>query len=231
MIFKKIVSGDPIKVSLFTREWIEIIRVCASWTAKCLSLPLYEGVDWNKTSQKAVWFWNQSPSLRGSGLKYHCWNTCKLVFMSPSLRGSGLKWCSPHGLHGCFTVSLFTREWIEIQPQGDIIIPISSLPLYEGVDWNVGMRKKTVTAHGSPSLRGSGLKLSQHDRYRRTAWGSPSLRGSGLKFWCYPLSIQIFSSPSLRGSGLKLIDRSQLAKKLKVSLFTREWIEISWKVK
>ena len=54
-------------VSLFTREWIEII--------KCRQPR-------NHTP---------SPSLRGSGLKYRRYRSSSVKHVSPSLRGSGLK--------------------------------------------------------------------------------------------------------------------------------------------
>ena len=145
-------------------------------------------------------------------------------------------------------VSLFTREWIEIQ---------------QGLDKNGDLLE-------SPSLRGSGLKSNISKRCLKqmivslftrewieiTAVSepmfisgmSPSLRGSGLKctsctgrhlfvrlplyegvdwncfflcrFFCRTMS------PSLRGSGLKSEMMLPLILVLAVSLFTREWIEI-----
>ena len=54
---------------------------------------------------------------------------------SPSLRGSGLKYFAADCLFDLKGVSLFTREWIEIQGRYDISRSISlGLPLYEGVD-------------------------------------------------------------------------------------------------
>ena len=55
-------------VSLFTREWIEISIIFSRM-----------GVH------------TQSPSLRGSGLKYELLNEERVELLSPSLRGSGLK--------------------------------------------------------------------------------------------------------------------------------------------
>ena len=82
-----------LSVSLFTREWIEMsIRVAVSFTWE--SLPLYEGVDWNKKPLCIICYFFQSPSLRGSGLKWM------------------LRWLFVRQRH----VSLFTREWIEIPP-------------------------------------------------------------------------------------------------------------------
>ena len=76
-------------VSLFTREWIEIIHSLV------------------KRETESV-----SPSLRGSGLKYHF--PCRRIEER--------------------AVSLFTREWIEILSKAIAKKPILSLPLYEGVD-------------------------------------------------------------------------------------------------
>ncbi len=66
-------------------------------------------------------------------------------------------------------------------------------------------RRRLVHKAGvSPSLRGSGLKLS---RMIIQNWEipSPSLRGSGLKFYNGRLKNGKRKSPSLRGSGLKYV--------------------------
>ena len=101
------------EVSLFTREWIEIIHIFVPFLP-VLRLPLYEGVDWNVDVIDKKEKDSGSPSLRGSGLKYH-------------RRTWRCNWR---------IVSLFTREWIEI----------NCFP------W-------IVCRQTSPSLRGSGLKL------------------------------------------------------------------------
>ena len=91
-------------------------------------------------------------------------------------------------MHGCrpcigvHRVSLFTREWIEIQ------VPFSLVPF---------------------------------------GFLSPSLRGSGLKSVLLALQTISGTSPSLRGSGLKYYRTYGLTDVLDVSLFTREWIEIT----
>ena len=59
---------------------------------------------------------------------------------SPSLRGSGLKYAVDGGHFETISVSLFTREWIEIK-------------LIKACFLGTSM---------SPSLRGSGLKLLYH---------------------------------------------------------------------
>ena len=79
------------KVSLFTREWIEI------QSARC-----------------GRFVREMSPSLRGSGLKYRTLNDNLKTILSPSLRGSGLKWGFYWVTSVSHVVSLFTREWIEI---------------------------------------------------------------------------------------------------------------------
>ena len=102
-----------------------------------------------------------------------------------------------------FAVSLFTREWIEIE----------------------NAPGATLSLMPSPSLRGSGLKciVSYRPFFQLQ---SPSLRGSGLKSYTVPVGaaqapVSLFTrewieilnnaasvlpeiaSPSLRGSGLK----------------------------
>ena len=147
-------------VSLFTREWIEIILCCS-------------------TSPRRL-----SPSLRGSGLKFH-----KLYFLigcsaSPSLRGSGLKYFAAdclllragrlplyegvdwnHEVQQILArnrkVSLFTGERIEMTTPQGYIIKINGLPLYGGADWNFSKYRFGAVSDPSPSLRGSGLKMGQ----------------------------------------------------------------------
>ena len=53
---------------------------------------------------------------------------------SPSLRGSGLKLNFLTFGIGKRTVSLFTREWIEIAANQSLFGVVRGLPLYEGVD-------------------------------------------------------------------------------------------------
>ncbi len=54
-------------------------------------------------------------------------------FESPSLRGSGLKLTVATPLAAA-AVSLFTREWIEMDAMKKAWAEVKSLPLYEGVD-------------------------------------------------------------------------------------------------
>ena len=101
-------------------------------------------------------------------------------------------------------VSLFTREWIEI---------------------DIALATEIISA--SPSLRGSGLKSESRSTDSCNRW-SPSLRGSGLKF--YPRSqkirmppVSLFTREWIEIPFLQLHFFSHNC----VSLFTREWIEIS----
>ena len=75
-----------------------------------------------------------SPSLRGSGLKCFQSPISSGVIRSPSLRGSGLKLDMLRSAVSSPTVSLFTREWIEIKFRRLVDLPLPGLPLYEGVD-------------------------------------------------------------------------------------------------
>ena len=76
---------------------------------------------------------------------------------SPSLRGSGLKFHSMGETYIALEVSLFTREWIEMQGRYDISRSISvSLFTREWIEIRRARTLPWLTA--SPSLRGSGLK-------------------------------------------------------------------------
>ena len=77
-------------------------------------------------------------------------------------------------------VSLFTREWIEIHGLwGKIYINPVSLFTREWIE--IAKDSENSFSVASPSLRGSGLK-SRHITGWHTCWNtSPSLRGSGLK--------------------------------------------------
>ena len=100
------------------------------------------------------------------------------------------------------SVSLFTREWIEMCAectQGDDgLVSLFTREWIEIIPFVVFFFHRL-----SPSLRGSGLK------YR-------ALQKAALWGW----------SPSLRGSGLKYRTLNDNLKTILVSLFTREWIEM-----
>ena len=88
----------------------------------CESLPLYEGVDWNCTNRSITCLSFPSPSLRGSGLKWLSGDVSRCRTQSPSLRGSGLKSLLPSLRITGSPVSLFTREWIEIQNRSETLL-------------------------------------------------------------------------------------------------------------
>ena len=149
------------------------------------------------------------------------------------------------------SVSLFTREWIEISARlmsesakmspslrgsglkwglADGRIAGMGLPLYEGVDWNdcrtCWQRRLTCL----PLYEGVDWNRL---RLVRTVIIAVSLF---TREWIEIINGRILfrqrTSPSLRGSGLKFFDEVALMPESFVSLFTREWIEIhaeGWK--
>ena len=100
------------------------------------------------------------------------------------------------------SVSLFTREWIEI-PTSPVRLYTSAVSLFTREWIEIRMQSQRLRLPPSPSLRGSGLKFFEGFLYQ--------LR---------------YTSPSLRGSGLKSTDVKEAYIVWNVSLFTREWIEI-----
>ena len=198
-------AGSYTVVSLFTREWIEMTKFDKIAVYR-KSLPLYEGVDWN-------FFFRRLPLAGG---------------LSPSLRGSGLKSLCPDKYETITVVSLFTREWIEIRQFYHNLTENTSLPLYEGVDWNCSAycltSDKVVSLFTREWIEIKGeIKLENLKNrlplYEGVDWNydvshgidstvtSPSLRGSGLKCNLLPPEWLCNQSPSLRGSGLKFVDQ------------------------
>ena len=214
-------------VSLFTREWIEIV-LPPGHRHERQRLPLYEGVDWNKVLNHAM----VSPPL--VSLFTREWieipPSANLFCKSSSLPlYEGVDWNI-----GCFWINLCGNRRLPLYEGVDWNLTLWNplehmhlgLPLYEGVDWNrwnnntvrlVNMvslftrewieiltHRFPAFACPSPSLRGSGLKCPLI-RVRQTKENkSPSLRGSGLKYAGYEHWFWNGSwSPSLRGSGLK----------------------------
>ena len=108
------------------------------------------------------------------------------------------------GVDNSSTVSLFTREWIEIGYTGNLSDFSWRLPLYEGVDWNVHRPQYYHMCCSLPLYEGVDWNACP-DKFRLSCPKSPSLRGSGLKSL---RMLWIISTPI-------------------VSLFTREWIEIT----
>ena len=99
---------------------------------------------------------------------------------SPSLRGSGLKWIYVVNVIDFRHVSLFTREWIEIDKASD---GFTAMKL-------------------SPSLRGSGLKY-QSVSGTGLKGGVSLFTREWIEISCSLCISTSFWSPSLRGSGLK----------------------------
>ena len=192
-------------VSLFTREWIEIlVSSPVSICRKCL--PLYEGADWNLAGIHKDFTSVQSPSLRGSGLKSvsqgrirnpcslplyegadwnNIWNLdlCKFwVSLFTRERIEILISISPRSMLRC--VSLFTRERIEMMIAMSRAYVVDSLPLYEGADWNLFSR------------------------------------------WCCPVGgVSLFTRERI-----EIAQQAAFAWLFRVSLFTREWIEIAYRL-
>ena len=167
-------------------------------------LPLYEGVDWNCSLPSTIIIDPLSPSLRGSGLKFHA-APCKNIWLYRLPLYEGVDWNIFYILLFLASniVSLFTREWIEIEKSHIIKQRGHRLPLYEGVDWNL--------LPEVPASNQSSLPL-----YEGVDWNSLVI---------VQLTVS-WMSPSLRGSGLKSKSESFFVSQLDVSLFTREWIEI-----
>ena len=101
-------------VSLFTREWIEICKKEIAFVPNgCL--PLYEGVDWNRSTSRTCRGSGASPSLRGSGLKFVTVAFCIIATQKVSLfTREWIEISIPTTQNQQENVSLFTREWIEI---------------------------------------------------------------------------------------------------------------------
>ena len=168
------------------------------------SLPLYEGVDWNVTCASSIIGYAPSPSLRGSGLKYK-----NLIWQKTQ---TGLPLYEGVDWNPCRRIEERAGE--------------KCLPLYEGVDWNSNCAVSSFCDSGLPLYEGvdwnNDVKMNAENSkslplYEGVDWnGRNSKRFSGCK-----------PSPSLRGSGLKFNCGGFFQKSLDVSLFTREWIEIS----
>ena len=172
-----------------------------------------------------------------------------IILGSPSLRGSGLKYHSPERESETLQVSLFTREWIEIPPvKSSTFVCKVSLFTREWIEM-VQSENGLCRCLLSPSLRGSGLK-SCMDTAIPSATAVSLFTREWIEIKATKLSVSqkevslftrewieiikssacdssTFSSPSLRGSGLKSPRSwSPNTTMVSVSLFTREWIEM-----
>ena len=196
------IPGSIWQVSLFTREWIEI-TLCRNLPLACPVVSLFTR-EWIEIGER------------------RCCPYCSESL--PLYEGVDWNACTQQVFDVC-RVSLFTREWIEIDAPARPRRVLMRLPLYEGVDWNWCSARPRRDSDASPSLRGSGLKLFWFT-LTGSGSGSPSLRGSGLKSisigdetletvglplyegvdWnggtVYQTAVRR-RSPSLRGSGLK----------------------------
>ena len=123
-------------VSLFTREWIEM--VCNFSLGACSLVSLFTR-EW----------------IEIQNLFNHRTN----IDLSPSLRGSGLKSVNLPMVR-CQSLRLPLYEWVDWNRSAcQVAIVVKCLPLYEGVDWNTLENVLNKLRRKSPSLRGSGLKL------------------------------------------------------------------------
>ena len=101
-----------------------------------------------------------------------------------------------------WVVSLFTREWIEIEFASAWILrcPVS-LFTREWIEIAIIFCRMSFVQ--SPSLRGSGLKLINIEKCCFCCWRLPLYEGVDWNWFpCYCTSCTNMS-PSLRGSGLK----------------------------
>ena len=170
-------------VSLFTREWIEIGLLRCPWSvAGCL--PLYEGVDWNlwdKISKNSFCI-KSLPLYEGVD-----WNS----LVTGCCRCEGL-------------VSLFTREWIEI-------ITVFIKRLYGAVSL---FTREWIEIKMHLRLQSKQLCVSLFTR----EW--IEIR-TALQIAINPPSLPLYE-----GVDWNSHIRWQVQHKQPVSLFTREWIEI-----
>ena len=132
-------SGMPFQtvlVCLPLYEGVDWNRIFLRLLYFSFSLPLYEGVDWNISFTPFPVNFISLPLYEG--VDWNSWGS------AAAIRASGVslftrEWIEmQHGINltGSKYVSLFTREWIEIEDAASENSPSKCLPLYEGVDWN-----------------------------------------------------------------------------------------------
>ena len=143
---------------------------------------------------------------------------------SPSLRGSGLKFVDKIAYHTTHFVSLFTREWIEIPRIADrsanIIVSLFTREWIEIID-----TASFASAHAVSLFTREWIEIQTGLRPPTAALVSLFTR-EWIEIANDGSSSLSSLSPSLRGSGLKLGGIHARSAGAKVSLFTREWIEI-----
>ena len=166
-----------------------------------------------------------SPSLRGSGLKFFLWHIIPMYLPSPSLRGSGLKSVSQGRIRNpC--VSLFTREWIEIAPKKQTSAP-HTVSLFTREWIEIKIRHIIRTEHivslftrewieiKFASTLGHGVACLP--LYEGVDWNFGAIRHDGS-----PKSLPLYEGVDWNVC-LFVVWFAR-----RVSLFTREWIEILW---
>ena len=175
------------------------------WRNDCSSrrLPLYEGVDWNITVPVDCVRYDSLPLYEGVD-----WNWCCPWFFTCS-HGlplyEGVDWNKYYRYKVLVnrTVSLFTREWIEIAFLTIFVSCVLRLPLYEGVDWNLRLKIGTTQCGRLPLYEG-------------VDWNSTS----GCRLYFHKVSL-------FTREWIEIAAIDQVIEKQYVSLFTREWIEIA----
>ena len=132
-ILKIMLISINIRVALFTRAWIEIAHIYPMHNAGDMS-PSSRGRGLKLLREILEFLKGPSPSSRGRGLKLTLGQITSEISVSPSSRGRGLKLLPPPDIDGYNAVALFTRAWIEIGMLGDYSIFDICRPLHEGVD-------------------------------------------------------------------------------------------------
>ena len=112
-IFTKL--SHSFHVALFTRAWIEIAVSYSDYSSESVALFTRAWIEIGEFRVAITAPW--SPSLRGRGLKFAFWYLMTISII----------------------VALFTRAWIEIIHHPPDTISCICRPLYEGVDWNLGI--------------------------------------------------------------------------------------------
>ena len=149
-----------------------------------------------------------------------------IILGSPSLRGSGLKYHSPERESETLQVSLFTREWIEIPPvKSSTFVCKVSLFTREWIEM-VQSENGLCRCLLSPSLRGSGLK-SCMDTAIPSATAVSLFTREWIEIKATKLSVSQKEVSLFTREWIEM-DTKQVGKPCRntVSLFTREWIEI-----
>ena len=221
-----IIKPSRNRVSLFTREWIEIANARLS-TINRRCLPLYEGVDWNLiASHFSLQLSICLPLYEGVD-----WNFFFAALQCECLQGlplyEGVDWNSAlESQNHPYEVSLFTREWIEITSARIDCRHRPSLPLYEGVDWNSNNCASFAALIASPSLRGSGLKYFRDypNHLRRSL---PLYEGVDWNIGVKNYNTRIFNVSLFTREWIEIKASPNVKLFFVVSLFTREWIEIA----